>query len=194
MSEVPEVQRAPVLPPVRSFSILPAAAVLILAVGTLLSFVIIDWVVSPNTTTTTVPVVLGGLRIGSAATSHAAFADFYEAGEPPANIAGALIVPTGTTRITTDDTGGGGPGDYDDEVTLGVADAPARVLGFYRSNLVARGWSLFSSGTSPTGSPELLFSKNGDDGFQWEAGVVVASSSAAHASYTFRLLQVSDDD
>ena len=176
-------------PPSHTVSILPAAVVLILAVAMLFIFGFINFVDSPVTTATTQPIVLGGL----ANDPHTqVFAGFVGQGVPPGDIATSLIAPARTTAIGVVATGGGGVANYDREVRLSV-DAPrSRLLGFYRSNLEARGWRLFSTGTASGGGAELLFQKAGTDGWYWESGVVAQPTRRGATVFIYRLLQASD--
>jgi hypothetical protein len=178
-------------PPARRYSILPAAIVLILAVLTLFSFAIVDLWASPTTTATTLPnVVNGALKVD---TSTVAFSHWLVDGLPPSNIASALIVPVGAIRVGTVKTGGSGV-DYDREIRLSVPAPRAVLLGFYRSNLEAIGWQLFSSGAAPGGGNELIFEKGGDNGESWNCGVIAQRTDAGRTSYVFRLFDVGDDE
>jgi hypothetical protein len=64
-------------------------------------------------------------------------------------------------------------------------------LSFYKTQLEARGWSLFSSGAS-NGSPQYLFQKAGSDTFYWVIGITVDSSTSTSTSWTFRIYQNSE--
>jgi hypothetical protein len=182
--------RAIPVPPARSFSILPAATVLIIAVGTVGFFAVLNAFDSTQTTTTTIPaIVVGGLPADPSTT---VFTGFVEPGLPPADIATALVAPVTTRRVALVHTGGGGAGNYDRAVTLRVNASRPELLGFYRAQLDAQGWRQFSAGAGPHGGAQILFSKAGGDGWFWEAGVVANSSGAARTTYTYRLLQASD--
>jgi hypothetical protein len=177
----------PTPPPVRRVSILPAAAVLGIAVLTLVLFGLLNLVASPRTTTTTLPVVLGGLPIEKTAI----FRSWIEPGLVPADIASALVVPRGARLLSTVGVGGGADG-FDHEVRLVVAAPRSRLLGFYREHFEGLGWSLISTGGTSSGGDELLFQKGGSDGFYWEAGVNAAEPSTTTTPYTLRLFQVAD--
>lgn len=177
--------RTPTPPPLRRVSILPAAAVLGIAVLTLVLFGFLNIIASPRTTTTTLPVILGGLQPERSAIFHS-----WTSGElVPSNIASALIVPRGTRLLSTVQVGGDA---FDHEDRL-VVDAPrSRLLGFYRSHLVALGWSVISTGVAASGGDEILFQKGGTDSFYWEAGVVATAPSSSTTPFTLRLFQVAD--
>ncbi len=186
----PSARRLPLTPPSRQFSILPAAAVLILAVITLGSFAIVDFIASPSTTATTIPnIVVGGLKNDLSTT---VFTGWRVDELPPGNIASALIAPVGTTFVGAVNTGGSAI-DYDMENRLSIAVPVDKLLGFYRSNLEALGWKVISSGAAPTGGIELLFQKAGSTDY-WEAGVVAQATPGGRTSYTFRLFDVTDSE
>jgi hypothetical protein len=183
----PAATRVPTPPPVRRVSILPAAAVLGVAVLTLLVFGFLNLVASPRTTTTTQPVVLGALPKGRTTM----FRSWTSGGVVPADVASALIVPRGARLLSTVGVGGGQDA-FDHEVRLLVAAPRARLLGFYRSHFVALGWSVISTSGTAGGGAQLLFQKGGTDGFYWEAGVTASAPTAASTPYTLRLFQVAD--
>ena len=189
-TEVDPVQ-APTPPPSRHTSILPAAAVLGIAVVMLVIFGLTNLAESQRTTSTTFPTVVGTLRNDPSTT---VFRGWALDGVPPANVASGLIAPVGARRIGSVATGGGGPssGDYDLEVRVVVAAPRARLLGFYRSNLEATGWKLLSTTPTSRGGAELLLQAEGADGFYWEAGITATASSSTTTRYTYRLLQVAD--
>ncbi|HEY5103987.1 MAG TPA: hypothetical protein VII65_02985, partial [Acidimicrobiales bacterium] len=56
------------------------------------------------------------------------------------------------------------------------------------AQLEARGWNLFSKGSS-TGKPQSLFQKAGNDGFYWVVGVTVTTSTKNNVAWTFRIYQ-----
>ncbi|HEV3212757.1 MAG TPA: hypothetical protein VGZ03_05100 [Acidimicrobiales bacterium] len=181
-------RRAPTPPPARTVSIVPAAAVLGIAVLTLGVFGLLNAFASSSTTSTTAPTIYGGLALGRTT----AFAPWTRSGALPADVASALLVPAGARALGAVTTGGGGAGQFDREDRFVVAAPRARLLGFYRSNLIARGWAVISTSGTATGSAEVLFQKAGSDGVYWEAGVTASAATPTSATYTFRLFQVSD--
>jgi hypothetical protein len=143
---------------------------------------------SPTTTPTTVPVIIGGLPC----CTTKIFVSFNLGGEPPSDIASGLIAPVDTSILGQVVTGGGGAGNYDQAIRLGVTASRANLLAFYRSHLVALGWNLFSTTGAPQGSAQLLFQKAGSDGWYWEAGVTARATGPGTTSYVYRLFQASD--
>jgi len=177
----------------RRTSILPATAVLVIAVLVLGVFVIVDVTTSSSTTPTTLPAIVEG---GLQPVAHSpVFKGDACGGTPPGDVASVFIVPKGTRKIRSVLTGGSAceSGDYDVELQL-LAHAPRpELLGFYVANLHRLGWTLFSKGGSGEDDDELLFEKAGSDGNYWEAGIVAQPSAGGATSYSFRLF-VADSD
>jgi len=170
-------------------SILPAAVVLGAAVLMLVVFMVINFVTDQGVaTTTTIPVVVGGLNIDHASTL---LTGCVTPGTPPSNVVTGVMVPDGTSATGPFDMPNGGAGDFDCFRPLRTSTSPANVLSFYKTQLEARGWALFSSGAS-NGSPQYLFQKAGSDTFYWVIGVTVNSSSTTSTSWTYRIYQNSE--
>jgi hypothetical protein len=171
-------------------SIWPAAGVLIFAVVVLAVFMLINLISDQGVTSTptTIPVVVGGLKIAPSAS----VLDYCtNASEIPTNINDVFIVPVGTTMESGGNIPNAGAGDFDCYQPLTTTTNGASLLKFYKSQLEARGWSLFSQGSS-NGSPQSLFQKAGDDGFYWVAGITVTKSSSSLVHWTFRIYQNSE--
>ena len=178
----------PVKPPLTTTtSILPAMTVVIVAVVTLVIFLAINLIANPTVrkTTTTIPIVVGSL---STQKDSPILASCQEAGNPPADIASALLVPVSTQATAATLHPNGGAGDYDCLRTLVTHASSGELLGYYSAQLEARGWSLFSHGSS-NGSPQLLFQKAGSDTFYWIVGITVSAHSGATSYWTFRIYQ-----
>ncbi len=166
-------------------SLWPAAVVVGLGVAVLAIFLLINALATPTVTTTTAPVVVGGLP---AAASNAVVTGCQQPGTPPANIAGALVVPAHTAPAGAVVHANGGAGDYDCYRMLATRASAGQILGFYRGRLTAAGWALFSSAQSPTG-PEMLFQKAGSDTFYWVVGIAVVGHHGATTTWRFRIYQ-----
>lgn len=167
-------------------SIWPAAAILGIAVVMLGVFMVINLASNQTvTTTTTIPVVVGGLQ---SEPSRTLLANCQQPGTPPANIVGALLLPRGTSASGPFKMPNAGAGDFDCYRPFTTAARPGALLGFYASQLGARGWKLFSQGSS-TGSPQDLFQKAGTDTFYWVVGITVTSSNAGSTNWTYRIYQ-----
>jgi hypothetical protein len=171
-------------------SIWPAAGVLIFAVVVLVVFLLINLISDQgvNTTPTTQPVVVGGL---DKATSSAVLHYCTSASEIPSNIDDVFIVPVGTMSASRGSIPNAGAGDFDCYQPLTTTTNGATLLKFYKTQLEARGWALFSQGSSK-GSPQSLFQKAGNDGFYWVAGITVTKSSSNLVHWTFRIYQNSE--
>jgi hypothetical protein len=180
----------PKAPLTTTTSIWPAAAVLLLAVAMLLVFMVIN-LASDQTVTktkTTIPVVVGGLNIAS---SSSALDYCKSQSEIPTNIDDGFIVPVGTKSLKGGNTPNLGAGDFDCYQPLSSPTNSGSLLAFYSSELVARGWDVFSHGAS-NGAPQTLFQKAGNDGFYWVIGVTVTKSAHDLVDWTFRIYQNSE--
>lgn len=167
-------------------SLKPAATVLIVAALTLLTFIGVDvWTSQSSPTTTTIPLVVGGLPI---ATSNALIAPCQQPDVPPNDINDSFFVPKGTVSHGAIINQSTGPGAYDCERTFVTAASQSAVLGFYKSELIARGWGEFSHGAS-NGKAQLLFQKNGTDTFLWVLGITIDHHATNTSTWTFRLYQ-----
>lgn len=177
---------APRAPLTTTTSIWPAAAVLGIAVVMLALFMGINLMANQAVaTTTTIPVIVGGL---SPAPTGAFLSDCKQPGNPPKNITPALMVPESTRANGGFRLPNAGAGDFDCYRSF-ITTAPAnQVLAFYASELEARGWSLFSQGAS-NGAPQDLFQKAGSDTFYWVVGITVNTSSVKSTHWTYRIYQ-----
>ncbi len=167
-------------------SILPAAAILIVAVLTLAVFLLINFIASPHVkgTATTLPVIVGGL----ATEPGHPLAGCQQPDNPPGNISPALIAPVTSVAAGPASMPNGGAGDFDCVQSFTTTATSAQVLGFYDAQLRQRGWALFSRGSN-SGQPQLLFQKAGSDTFYWVVGVTVDAVSRRTAHWTYQIYQ-----
>jgi hypothetical protein len=181
------VSDAPRPPLTTTTSILPAMIVVGVAVATLAIFLTINLVANPRVTTThtTLPIIVGGLAQDPA--NHA-LSGCQQAGNPPSDIATALMLPVDTVATGATRHRNAGAGEYDCERAFSSATSSARLLGFYRAHLEARGWHLFSR-VSGGGQPQLLFQRAGSDTFYWVVGVTVTQHRPSTTRWTFRIYQ-----
>ncbi|MHB2027992.1 MAG: hypothetical protein ACYCPT_04145 [Acidimicrobiales bacterium] len=174
-------------------SLWPAAAILIVAVATLATFMLIDLVTGQKVvqkSATSEPLVVGGLtrdvRPGPGLTYC------LQSAEVPGNIADAFQFPVGTTPDHGEKTVDLGAGDFDCHEPLTTSHAsPSSLVNFFNAQLEARGWNLFSKGAS-NGDPQSLFQKAGNDGFYWIVGVTVTKSTPSSVRWTFTIYQNSE--
>ncbi len=183
----------PKAPLTTTTSLWPAAAVLGVAVVMLIVFLVINLVADQGVTketTTTAPLVVGGLALD---TSPGPALQYCKQGEEmPSNIEDALIVPVDTTPRSGANTPNSGAGDFDCYEPLTTAKANgAQIINFFNAHLESRGWDLFSKGAS-NGDPQSLYQKAGNDGFYWVAGVTVTKTTASGSQWTFRIYQNSE--
>lgn len=178
------------VPPRGPTSLWPAAAVLITAVVMLTVFMVLNLATGTATpTTTTSPVVVGGVGIQNGALDGARLlAGCESSGEPPTDITNAFVLPRGTRPVTPAIIKNAGAGEYDCSRTFQSTITPAALLGFFKSQLTARGWSLFSTGAS-NGAPQMLFQRAGSDTFYWVVGVTVTNTTAHRVSWTYTVYQ-----
>jgi hypothetical protein len=182
------VSDAPKPPLTTTTSILPAMAVLGIAVVTLVVFLVINVIANPTVkraTTTTIPIVVGSLdtQVGSTLLTGC-----QQAGNPPSDIANALFVPVHTAGTAPTLHPNGGAGDYDCLRSLATTASPGAILKYYGAQLQARGWSLFSQGSS-TNSPQSLFQKAGSDTFYWIVGITITARHGDRTDWTYRIYQ-----
>jgi hypothetical protein len=177
----------PKAPLTTTTSIWPAAAVLIAGVVMLAVFMAINLIADQGVapTTTTLPVVVGGLTLDA---SNVALAYCTHTNNVPSNIADAFLVPTHTIVAAPGRIPNAGAGDFDCYQPLSTTASGADLLGFYAAQLESRGWNLFSSGAS-NGKPQSLFQKAGNDGFYWVIGITVNQSGAHQSDWTYRIYQ-----
>ena len=187
MGRVSDEPRAPLT---TTTSIWPAAGVLIFAVVVLVVFMIINLTSDQGVTSTptTLPVVVGGL---ATAPSSAVLDYCTSSSEIPSNINDVFIVPVRTKSDSGGTIPNAGAGDFDCYQPLTTMTNGASLLNFYKTRLEARGWGLFSKGSS-NGSPQSLFQKAGSDGFYWVVGITVTKSSNNLVHWTFRIYQNSE--
>jgi len=170
-------------------SLKPAAVVLVVAALTLVTFLIVDVAVSQSpSTTTTVPVIVGGLGVDP---DNAPIAQCQTGDIPPSNISGSFVLPAQTIPAGAKLVLTTGPGEYDCQRTFSTVASPSNILGFYQAQLQARGWNIFSRGTS-NGGGQLLFQKNGSDTFLWVLGITINAHVGTSTRWTYRLYQDSD--
>ena len=169
-------------------SLWPAATVLLVAAVTLVGFTLINVLastgVTKNSTTTTV-LIVGGL---SRDFSNRAATGCEQNENPPANIASALLLPVDTKEVSGPLFANQGAGDFSCSLHFVTKHGSGALLAFYKNNLQALGWKLFSQGSS-SGTPQFLFQKAGSDGFYWIAGVTVNSQSKAGSRWSLRVYQ-----
>jgi len=139
-------------------------------------------------TTTTLPTVVGGLQSSS---SGVLLSNCEQPGTPPSDVVGALILPSSTRANGAFHLPNSGAGDFDCYRSFITSATPGQLLGYYASQLGARGWNLFSQGAS-NGSPQDLFQKAGSDTFYWIVGITITSTSHATTTWTYRIYQNSE--
>jgi hypothetical protein len=169
-------------------SIKPAAVVLGIAAFVLVFFTSINIVANPSVlTTTTIPIVVGALPIDTTSTL---LVECQLPENPPTDISASLLIPTQSSAESAIRWRGKGPGGYDCARDISTVAPTSELLGFYKSQMEARGWKLFSRGDGfHSKKPQMLFQKAGSDTFYWILGVSVIRDSPTTTDYTFRVYQ-----
>lgn len=100
-------------------------------------------------------------------------------GEPPADVASALVVPAASVLLHANRPPPA-VNLYSGTVTLSVA-APAReVVTFFRRELPSRRFAVVALDATADGRGTSIFARYpSNDGFYWEAGIVVTPAAAA---------------
>jgi len=184
------VTETPRPPLTTTTSIWPAASVLLLGIGMLAIFMILNISTdAPVTTTTTIPIVVGGLSTQTGSASGVALlSGCHQASEPPANIYNAFVLPSPTRANGPFALPNSGAGDFDCHRSFISTTTYPRLLGYYTNQLEARGWNEFSSGAS-NGDPQLLFQKAGSDTFYWVLGITINAHHGDTVDWTYRIYQ-----
>jgi hypothetical protein len=118
------------------------------------------------------------------------------AGEPPADILGALAVPAGSTVTGTVDTDQNAT-QFDRTVVFRTGLASGQVVDVYRTLLPKLGWQVTYVGpgySRQAAGTEVLAKKGSGDSFYWEAGVVVSpTTSAGTTRFSLEVFELPDD-
>ena len=118
-------------------------------------------------------------------------------GQPPADIIGALDVPTGSTVTGTVNIDQG-VGQFDRKVRFRTGLVQGQVVALYRTLLPKLGWKVTYTGSGASTdaqSTEVLAKKGSNDSFYWEVGVVVSpTTSAGVTPFTVEVLELPDQD
>lgn len=166
---------------------------LLIAVGMLSVFMLLNAVTStPVAPTTTLPIIVGGIPVQSGAVSGAALlTNCHQDGTPAANVLDGFILPQGTHATGPFRIVNAGAGEFDCRRPFISTTTAPKLLGFYASQLEARGWTEFSSGAT-NGMPQLLFQKAGSDTFYYVLGITVNVQQGGDTQWTFRIYQNSN--
>jgi hypothetical protein len=123
-------------------------------------------------------------------------------GEPPSNIINAVSIPVGSVRVSHQNNSAAAD-QYDAQIGLRSDASQGALQAFYLSDMKRQGWQIFEQGPADhdPGATEVLGKQAGSDGFYWEMGAVISSTTfGPHApprgdtDFTIRLFQVPDPD
>ncbi len=116
-------------------------------------------------------------------------------GQPPSDIIGNLVVPSGSPVARTLNIDQGVT-QFDRTVYFTTGLPADQVVDVYRTVLPQLGWKITYHGAR-TGGPgsEVLAKRGSADGFYWEAGIVVSptTTSAGTTPFSIEVLEMSDD-
>jgi hypothetical protein len=113
----------------------------------------------------------------AAASASSFISKIAVAGEPPANVTEALVVPAGSTLISSHREAENLEL-FAGSVTLLAPDQPSDLVNFYRLELTHEKWKLTRTDATLDGKGSELFATiGGSDGFYWELEVTVESSN-----------------
>jgi hypothetical protein len=127
-------------------------------------------------------------------------------GEPPKDIASAVVVPAGTVYVGRQAPAGLQL--YSASVSVSVDAPPAQVLAFYRAELRHDGWSDIVTDATASGDGEEVLARHGSaDGYYWGLGAIVRAvtpsispalaggeQEAPTSSLTLSLYEIDDSD
>jgi hypothetical protein len=194
-------------PPVRrSPGMRPALLVLGIAAGLVVVFGVLAGVSGGGTHGTvgpTAPTRVKGTSL-LAVPADKALGPIEQPGTPPDNIIDALTLPRGAAAGSFKDNNTSST-QYDEQMRFSVNASEGTVVDFYKVELKAKGWSIFSVGSTRDlpGGVEVLAQKGGTDGWYWEVGAVVSPTTFGRAgsgsgsestAFTLRLFQEPDAD
>jgi hypothetical protein len=113
----------------------------------------------------------------AAASASGFVAKITVAGEPPANVTGALVVPANST-LTSSHREAENLELFAGSLTLSAPYQPSDLVTFYRLELAHEKWKVTRTDATANGKGSELFATiGGSDGFYWELEVIVESSN-----------------
>jgi hypothetical protein len=124
-------------------------------------------------------------------------------GEPPNDIVNSLVLPKGSEAGAVIDNTNAAES-YDEQRDFTLTAGAQKIITFFEVEFPAQGWHIVSTG-KPKNQPgyEVLAQRAGSDGYYWEAGAVVSTttfprsgpgSASGITQFEFRLFQVTDSD
>lgn len=101
------------------------------------------------------------------------------AGQPPADVVDALVVPAGA-RVTGTRDEDAGVSQYDRSIELSVPATPSELRAFYRAELAHLHWTFLGEVPLDGGQgTEILAKRASTDGYYWEVGVLITPAEPA---------------
>jgi hypothetical protein len=155
-----------------------------------------------------IPASLGTLKGSSVAATSAssALARISVAGEPPKDVAQAIVLPD-KADVVQSSKQTENIELYNGSLTINAPYAPKAVVAFYQLELAHRGWKVLRTDATANGKGSEIFATiPSSDGFYWEVEVVVDSASSAISTalgggsvsasshVEFQLIELNDQD
>jgi hypothetical protein len=126
-----------------------------------------------------------------------AMRSIVSAGQPPADVLGNLAVPTGSRVVRTLSIDQNAS-QFDRTVYFSSDLSSGEVIDAYRALLPRLGWTIayVGSGASRQAQQNEVLAKHGSgDGYYWEVGVVVSSTTSTGVTpYSVELFEIPDDN
>jgi hypothetical protein len=139
-------------------------------------------------------VTISGGKVIALTPASLAMKSIVSAGQPPSDIIGNMVVPTGSAYVRTVNTDQGVT-QFDRTVHFSTHLSQSQVVDVYRTGLVGLGWKISYHGPQTGGLGTEVLAKHGSsDGFYWEAGVVVSpTTSTGLTPFSVEIFELSDD-
>jgi hypothetical protein len=173
----------------------PALIVLGLAIFIVLVGVVGSALYSGNAPTVTLrSVTLANGTVVHLTPATTAMRSIISAGQPPADVLGNLAVPTGSRVVRTLNIDQDAS-QFDRTVYLSSELSSGEVIDAYRALLPKLGWSTTYVGKARQAQQNEVLAKHGSgDGYYWEVGVVVSSTTSTGLTpYSVELFEIPDD-
>jgi len=147
--------------------------------------------------TTRATVTIAGNTVVPMTPATTALKSVIAAGQPPADILGALSVPAASTVVRSVDSDQG-TSQYDRTVYFTTGLTGPQVVQVFTKSLPSSGWKVIYHGDGAlqdADQTEVLGKRGSGDGFYWEVGVVVSpATSAGITPYSVEVFELPDAD
>jgi hypothetical protein len=202
LTAVPEEEAEEVDPGHRTYQPVSTRGPALIVLGIAVFIVVIGTVASALATSGAPPRAHRTVTIADGTVVHltpatAALKSIVSAGQPPADIIGNMVVPTGSPVVRTLDTDQGAA-QFDRTVFFTSGLSADQVVDVYRTVLPQMGWQIIYHGDGAQRGgrgTEVLAKRGSGDGFYWEVGAVVSpTTSAGVTPFSVELFELPDDN